>query len=255
MLIFEKPQRKKHGFVSRVKTDNNRSLRLSIPYARYVNHMNQVLRIWIPEDSTIAEIFKEYDALCVNATITNNEAWFTNALTIDQIHEFFRPSVNRNVIALLSSETRPPLYIYKNEHIDSLDGLNLSQMRLSVDIEVQGLFFYEQKFGLRWLVTTIKIYDTDEDDMDEAEVAAQRKDIEETWTQDVHDLRISVARDIQEYREKIAILEQLNATAPRLLDDAKHKDNSLQEWDTCLTRLTVEMAKYYNGTIFICNKI
>jgi hypothetical protein len=253
-LSFAKPVKKTNMYVAKVVKDD-KAVRLVIPYAKFVGKANNILRVWIAEDSTVGEDLRAYDAMALNATMVNNEQWFNNALDPQQIDQFFRHSVNNNVLSILISDVRTPVvYVGMNKSpVESIDdvGIPLDNAKLSIEIEIQGLYFFSQRFGLRYILRTICVEEdaTDEDMRDDE----FREDVENEWSSELQGLHHSIAEDISEYEKRIEMLRHLKLDTDDIFESAKTL--SKHEWDANLTRLTRLVGKYYNGTIFICNKI
>lgn len=254
MLVIKNPTRKKDTYVAKVACKEGRAVRVTFPYAKFVTRNGHILRIWVPDDSTIADVVSAYDEECLQAALTSNAEWFSNALDPEKIHGFFRKSINRNTMAILISDVKPPCIYHNRSIVESFDGIgDPSKVRLSVELEIQGLYFFSQKFGLRWLLKTIKIEDEPDEELEEPR--DHKSDVEDEWERDIKTLDEGIQRDIEEYREKIRILEGLTTSVHGLLSKAKKEENCSLEWNATLSQLTDRMAKYYNGTIFICNKI
>ena len=254
MLDIKHPVKKKGIYVAKILADNA-PLRITIPFTRVVHRSDGILRLWVPDESSVTETLSRYDEYCLAKTLEHNNEWFSNTLAEDTIQAYFRKSISKNILGVVVSEVRPPQVFYKRKHIENLDlllDIDLSNHSVSVELEAQGLYFLSKRFGIRWLVRTIKM----EEDKDEPEYSEEhRKEVEELWEMDVKTLSDKIRSDITMYKNNIQILKNLDISAHSLLSAAKNQVSCGPEWNSAFSELTGKMAKYYNGTIFICNKI
>lgn len=252
-LNFKKPERQKESYVSRVNTVGSaRSVRVTIPFARYVGCTGHTLRLWLPPDASVKGVMDGYDAASLEATVENNGTWFANALTDEDIHTFFRKSYQTDHMTLLMSGVKRQMIHYNNVVVDTLTDIHdLASCRISAEIEIQGLYFFSTRFGLRWIVRALYIASPEKEAEAEAEEAIiDRGAIEQAWVQDLERLNVSVDADIQDYMEKInrlvAFKEDLQATFKK----ARGSGECSAEWNEALSEVATKSAKYYNGSLF-----
>jgi hypothetical protein len=251
MLTFHKPTRKKDAFVAKVTADS-KPVRIHIHYVKAVNYNGHVMRFWIPEESSANALLRTYDTECLEATLANNVEWFSNALEPESIHAFFRNSVSKNVIATLVSDVKPPTVYFNRELLPetmTLADIPLQECRMSAEIEIQGLYFFSQRFGIRWILRTLRIEKEREDHKpDETPVA--KSDIEATWESDLRQLDEAIQTDIDAYMGRISTLETLKHDAHSMLESATSKSSCSDEWNELLSQLASKVAKYYAGGLF-----
>ena len=247
-LIFKKPERRKDCYVSRVNSElSARNIRITIPFSKYLGYTGNVLRLWIPPDASVKEVIDVYDEACLEATLENNKKWFANALSEEDIRTFIRKSYQNDIISLLMSNVRRHMIHYNSTVVDSLTDIkDLATCRITADIEIQGLYFFTTRFGLRWIVRALYIVSSEE----ETETLVDREGIEQAWVDDLEKLNISVDADIQDYTSKInrlaAFKEDMNAAYTK----AKGCDECSNEWNEALSEVAKNSAKYYNGSLF-----
>lgn len=252
-LIYHKPIRKVDAFVCKVTKPDLKPVRMTIYFAKIVSLNPRLLKVWIPEDSSSKELLDQYDNSALDATIKNNTIWFNNGLEQEQIQSFFRRSVNnKDVVAILSSEVRPPIVLYNEEPLPDgieIKDLPLSECHISLEIELQGLFFYSQKFGLRWLLRSIKI-DKNDQDTPETIVNITKGDVEAHWKHDIEALNASIDNDIESYTTRIELLKAYRKEVNGLLSDAIEEKDASPRWNDCLAEMSCKVAKYYAGGLF-----
>lgn len=248
MLLFQKPVKKQDGFVSKV-TFNNKPVRINIPDIKFVNKHTHVMRVAVVEEAS-RDTITEYDEAALSTTITNNTQWFHNVLTSEQINEFFRSSLNNSILALLVSPLKEPYITYNGKcyDLDNLNTVDLSNCSISIDIEIQGLYFFSQKFGLRWILRKMTI--TSPVDADVEDEDALKESVEATWEEDLEDLHMSIDNDISKFNERIKKLEDLKNTTTTMLTKAKGYERCCSEWNDLLKTMTTKITKYYNGSLF-----
>lgn len=251
MLAFHPPEQKTGDMAySKVCIVGRQSkpVRVLIPFTQFVSMHGQVLRIWLPEDSSALNTINGYDDESLMAVETNNTAWFSNTLTSEQIRSFFRPSISHSTISLLVSDVKTPQLYYNRDSIDTLDGVNMENCRLSAEIEIQGLYYFRKRVGLRWILRVLRI-ETNKETIVEGDVA-DKTELESTWADDLASLALSVDKDISTYTQRIIDLAKFKADAYDLLSKAKECQTCSAEWNEALMELSKKTSKYYNGSLF-----
>ena len=255
MLTISRPARKKGIYISKItRAESTSALRIKIPFARFVNQTGNILRVWVPTESSVNEDLEMYEAECLATTMKCNREWFANALEIDKIQSFFRKSISNNTFAVLVSDVRPPDIFYGQDRYNSpLPTLQFNKDHvLTLELEAQGLCFMTTKFGIRWILRTLNV----EEDIPcgEDHPFDIRSDIEDEWTSVVAKLHEDIERDISEYQARIEVLTKLKSESAIDFTRAKEAQD-FSGWETALSNLKTNVAKYHNGMIFICNKI
>jgi hypothetical protein len=252
MFDIKHPVKKNGTYVAKISVKNG-PVRISLPFTRIVHRDGNILRLWVPEDSPLNAIISTYDDYCLTKTLEHNNEWFSNTLAEETIQAYSRRSITKNILAAIVSEVRPPHIIYNKQDIDSLDDLpDISNLTCSVELEIQGLYFLSKRFGIRWLLRSVKVEEESEDPEDAEE---HRREVEDMWETDVAAIAHKIGSDIDTHRKYIGVLENLGNETRGLLATAKAQETTGPDWDAAFLGLTREIAKYYNGTIFICNKV
>ena len=251
-LIFKKPERQRDCFISKVNhVGSSRSVRLKIPYAKYVGYNGNILRLWIPEDASVKDIFDGYDAESMVATVHNNEKWFANSLTPEDIQTFFRKSYHQNSITLLMSDVKTHMIHYNGDVVDAMTDIkDMASCKLSVEIEIQGLYFFSTRFGLRWIVRSLHVSSVEGEAETAIAAAVDRESIEQAWEYDLEGLDAAVMADIEDYRVKIGKLRAFREDVKAKFAKARGFGGCSEEWNVALGEVATASAKYYNGSLF-----
>jgi hypothetical protein len=194
------PKRKRNNYVSRVCSTDQHPVIIKITDAKVLNVHNtpsgDLVRVWIPHESAAFRELRQVDTACLDAVIANNEKWFSNDLTEQAIRDYFRESLNtvHNSFVAAIAEDREPV-ITLNGTVTHLDSLHKYPDIAYIEVEAQGLYFFETKCGVRWLLRKM-VLNTHEDDID-----PNKQEIEDQWRRDVDDLRKKVATNCRVYTE------------------------------------------------------
>lgn len=245
VLDISQPKRKLKHYVSRVQNKNKHPVIINIGDAKIVNihsiDNNKLLRIWLPRDSTAYKEIADVDIQCLSAIIKNNSKWFKNDLDEIAIKNYYRDAINAThgtfIVAVLPE--REPV-ITLNGNIIELDAMPKQYDIMNMEIEVQGLYFYETKCGVRWMLRKL-VLTTHDDDLDPC-----KHDIEEQWRRDVDDLREKVATNCKAYAEKsMEFVERAENT----LSDLQNIDPG-EAWNSkChdLAKIILEYNRFAHG--------
>ena len=209
MIVLHSPKKKTKNYVSKISIDN-KNLSIKIPFAQFIHLQDfeggKLLKCWLPKESSAVEKLTEIDLQVLKSVIENNTLWFKNNLDSSKINTFFRNSFNehRNTITVLLSKYKEPNIYLNNKEIDidsaELNALNLKDKQLYIELESNGLYFYPQKFGIRWLVKNLYITtnnDTSNEDL------INKTDIETYWKEDLDELENNIEKECIELHNKI----------------------------------------------------
>jgi hypothetical protein len=265
-MIIHPPEKRKNYFVSRVTNAKNRPFSVSVSDARIVaihtlsDDAGYSLRVWIPPESGAYQTLEALDKHAMQESIDKNKAWFSNALTKDTIYEYFRPSLSQQVCnATVSSVVLPRTVSWCGTMVDDFESIvqqhtdkdirmNLCQLTL----EVQGLYFHQKRFGIRWIVRDIQFYKengyTDESNgIDDSD--AHRYDIEQSWEHEIAEVKTMIETDIASLQSSIEKLEEFESTLKDILQTAKSEPQCTSTWEDQLGRLRTEIFRYKSGRL------
>ena len=188
-----------------------------------------------------------YDGESLDATLQNNGKWFTNSLTEEDIHTFFRKSYQKDNMTLLMSDVKTQTIHYNNVVVDALTDIkDITSCKISAEIELQGLYFFGTRFGLRWIVRALYVISAEV----EPEAVVDRDAIEQAWTDDLDRLTVLVDADVQEYTSKINRLTAFKTNVQAIFAKARGYGDCSEEWNEALSEVATTSAKYYNGSLF-----
>lgn len=183
-----------------------------------------------PHDSWAAEQLEVFDVAVIAATLQNNTAWFKNALTAEQIEEFFEPTVQKEArgsntgrakVHFHVSATNVPKVSYKGAAVELDDFLTRWQkekahLNVTAVADVVGILFEKQRFRVRVLLRSIEA-------VGEAaiagEVAPDRLEIEEEWHTAIQSTMPKLIRD---HELKLRRVQEVDQELRRRLEMARH---------------------------------
>lgn len=170
MLKIHPPTKKNNYYFSKITQDNN-TVVLKMPYAaisQMVSLSKQdgyMVTIDISQDQNAVEFINKLESLCVQTLNSNNKKWFRNALEESVIQEMFDPTLVqhsvRSYISLLRSHLEVPGYA------DFPEWFNKCKLPAAfhVTLVCDGLFIYPNRFGIRWIIRSIKENKEEPDDI------------------------------------------------------------------------------------------
>ena len=258
MIILHNPKKKATNYVAKITNDIGKTIRIKISHCKAIYLREQpssghLLRIIIPKNiEEYREIIEIDESICKNAIVNNNK-WFNNNLQEDEIHEFFRPSLNteQDTMTVMISDIRDIIITHNESVIDSLENIDLKNphIELSLEIEAQGLYFFPKKFGIRWIVNKLSIYNSDlisSENTIDSDNLIDKVDIENEWECEVDTIKESIEKDITIFKSKITSLEKYSNDIQESLETAKNTLD-IGEWNAKLIDLSHKIAKYYGG--------
>ena len=252
-IQISNPEKKQNVYVGKISASSKR-LRLRISRANIINMVSNnkngyILKVFI-QDPISEQHLQDIDTCVVQETKRRNGTWFNNALSDDTIDEMFRPSLNiqNHVMTLLISESREPnIFIdgkLADEPFELMNESTHNHSQLSIDIEACGLFFYPQKFGIRWMVHTV-CKTTEQQQNEHEDDWVDKKHVEQCWKDDIHGFIASVDEDIAVLHERIAALEGLKGSVNELMVQATQKSEIDADWHACFASIKDITGKYY----------
>lgn len=253
-LNLDKPKKKNGVFVGKIHNDNH-SIKIKISNAKFVNVNNipgsgTLLKIWIPKDSESTDIINNIDEQILEQIIEKNSQWFDNSLSEEQIKQFFRVSLNSMnfTMSILMLNTKQPLIITSDNNIaDSLEDIDFTETLLDLEIEAQGLFFFQKKCGIRWILRKIIVKKNIEESSDDW---IDRKLIEEQWTSELTEFGDLIEKDIINLEKKKERLREFKNNILSKFDIAKTENINI-EWNKILKDISIKISKYHDGTLII----
>lgn len=266
------PEKKKHAFLAKLSTFHRPShnkpgkqakvkLRMDDVNIVHVAPMNSsearyILKVLLLENTPEIQRLFEIDERVKNETKVRNGNWFKNSLDENTIDTLFRQSIhptNRNFTVLLSETNDPTIYI-DGKLVEGTDAVFVSlndktllrDRQVDIEIEAQGLCFYPQKFGVRWIISKLSITSLNVDSNDSPDI--DKHSIEQCWESDIRDLSDRIDQDIAVLNAHIHKLNEEKRAAIDNLNSARQVPCSDPIWNENLKALSMRCKSYYNGS-------
>lgn len=260
-MIIDSPEKRKDYYVSRVSYKRNQPFTIKIGDARVgaiheiENDGGYMVKLWIPQHP--ADVMKDVDKTVIDASKENNQEWFNNALPTDKIIEYFRPSINeqRTSTVLVSTTKIPRSIVWCGEDMDDFAGIanksgrELRAMSCNCTLEIQGIYFYPKRFGVRWIVRNIEFFDPNTIDEDSDGCEVDREDIESFWDAELQEIKDIIDEDVRKLYAKVDKLNDFSRVLQDLLRIAKEQPDCNSIWERNLNALKEEIFHYKSGRL------
>jgi hypothetical protein len=199
------------------------------------NDKGYIVSLYI--DNTDVKKFQDIDNDTIYTLLSNNNIWFDNNLSEDDIINLFMKSVceqNNTIDVVINDNSK----VFVNDKIDDIKNHinNINYLRkciLNINIRHIGLYIYSKQTFNRWFANNINIYE----DMDENYIES-KEDIDNTWKDLVEDSNKIL-------NEKIQNIEDTKTKINMLYSDIC-KNNNNREWASKIQ----ELRKIIQNIIF-----
>lgn len=265
--MFLTPVKRSKAFVSEIRTKNGKPFIVKLVNVRVQDvfhlkdHKGHLLQIGVPAEASAFDAIRTLDELALQETLQRKNQWFPNSkLSKERVLEYFRSSLTSfpsNCVQVLVSESREPLQMtWKGEPVECFDTLMRNGKRMvrdataTLQIEAHGIYFYEQRFGIRWILRSASFGDGEVFGDASSESHVERDEIEEFWKEELEDVRESIERDVLDLEEKIRQLQCERDAMQSLLDQVCEMPEISVEWNLMLDELRDRVGKYRGGRIF-----
>lgn len=261
--MFLTPRKTNKAFISEVKTKGGKPFVIKVPNVRIhdVFHLKTqqgiLLSINVPLGTIANDLIRTLDEQALQETIDRRSQWFPQSkLSKEKIIEYFRPSMdpsNNHVDVLVSESKEPSSIIWWGESVECFDVLLrkgkrvLREANATFTLEAHGLYFYEQKFGIRWIVREASFHDPPT--MDD-EVCNDKEDIENFWRDEMEGVYLSIQDDILRLEDKIRLLRQEKEELGLILRQAIEIPEICPAWHASLEQLRDRISKYQSGMLW-----
>lgn len=257
--MFEPPVRKKDVYVSRIRTSRNKPVCIRMHNVRFLGihplegNVGFLLKFALPMDSFAVEELKEWDQKAFGSTMDKFARWFpSSAMSTEQIEQCFRSSLTPPCIltALASSVKQPRELQVKNEEVSitRLFGWNrddLRSMACSLDIEAQGLYFYPKRFGIRWMIRSLRFLDPDTNQHHIEDLTpANKADVESELKGELNETIESIRELRDSYRAKMTELEKLEKEMEEAFAEALVQPSMNKNWNQSLELVRSKITAY-----------
>lgn len=256
IIKIHRPIKKNGIFIAKVTNDNNGHYRIKINLAKFISlnkipASGELLKLWLnPNNQILSEtidLLIDIDNQILNIIKENNNLWFKNQLTEQEIIKFFRPSfnINNHTLSVLNASCHQSIIVYNNNIVESLYDIDFTNSTIDLELEIQGLYFFQKKCGIRWVINKViitKIVDELLDDI------IDRKSIEEIWENDLDILNNDINDSCNRLLEKINKLEKFRKEVNDIFISSKNL-NIDKDWNKLLENLSKKIGKYYDGIL------
>lgn len=265
--MFLSPVKKSKSYVCEIRTKQGKPFLLKLynvnvqDMFRLKETQGHLLHVAVPSDTCAHETIRTLDELALQETLQRKSQWFPNSrMSKEKVLEYFRPSLtySSNVLNVLVSESKEPSSIeWHGEAVECFEKLlqkgkrTIREASATFVVEAHGLYFYEQKFGIRWILRSISFSkpNADEDSVEHDVVSSDKAEIEGFWRSEVAGMHESIDKDIELLREKIRVLEREKEEVAMILEDACEIDEISPSWNSQLEQLRERIARYQSGML------
>lgn len=243
-LLFKKPEKKLDSFLVPLRDKKNNKIRIRITddivmqKILKVKDQNAHVIQCIINDITLQETIKQYDKDVFDHVLENCNAWFQTDLSEEKIIQMFLPSINEQseIKTLVSSIIEPTVFLDNimmnsfSEVIPIMESKKtLTDIRIVLELEAQGIYIRSRKFGIRWLVKSIRMFQDDIHPVENLFDASTCNDIISSYKDDMNELEYSIEMEIDDLRNKIRYLQDYAHRARGLLDELENTKKKIHE--------------------------
>lgn len=231
-ILFKKPERKLDSFLVPIRSETNGKVRIRmvddvvLQKVLQVSGQDAYVIQCLVKDNSILQALASYDEQALQHVVENCNIWFGTSLSEDKIRDMFMPSLNKHMeMRSLVSAVAEPRVVLNNNPLGSFYDLlpflqsrnDLSSLRVIVEMDAQGIYIRPKKFGVRWMVRSLRVVDEDAMHKESTFDLCTRMDVNQQLGNDVDELAERVAMEIEELQAKVHSLEDFVRTTRRLL--------------------------------------
>lgn len=256
-MIIHKPEKQRHYYLSQIQTKKKKNVDVRFDDAKIVSitelpkDAGYLLHLWLPPDN---QVIKQLEQDVFEAVCTHQNEWFQSDLSIEKLSEYFCScSDANNVYQVTVSSIKTPRVYFNNDEIEDFSDIaskNIRDIRKSFcrgTLEVSGLFFYQQKFGIKLVLRNLHIGGSNVATLEE--VNPYKLEVESEWHTELEDFSELLQKDEQEIRSKIQRISELKTYAHDLLTKAKQETECTKEWNETLETLRSLIFRYRTGSL------
>jgi hypothetical protein len=169
-MIIHPPVRKSKYFFSKITNEDRKPITLKIPYAaiqQLISLSNQQGYLVYLNLNQEQNAVKNIESKCIEELIKNNGKWFHNSLDEDKIKDLFESTLNNDILHAYISFLRTNISLPNYTEIPEWYNNVKSRLPQSYYITLicDGLFIYPTRFGLRWIIHSIKEFKEENDEI------------------------------------------------------------------------------------------
>lgn len=265
-ILFKKPERKLDSFLVPLRDKKNNKIRLRITdditlqKILKVKDQNAYVIQYLVRDRELHDIIRQYDRDVLAHVLEHCNSWFQTDLSEEKIHEMFLPSFDEeSVMKALVSSIIEPIVVLDNNLYNSFSDIvpimeskkSLSNVRTLLEIEAQGIYIRSRKFGIRWLVKSVRMFQDDIQPVEDLFDLSTCDDIVASYKDDILELEQQVGFEINELTKKMQSLQDYMRRVKHLMDDVEYTKQTIdqgpefvKEWGTKTDALHRLIWKY-----------
>jgi regulator of replication initiation timing len=185
------------------------------------------------ENEDLKEIFNNIEISTLNSIKENNNKWFKNSLSNEQINELYEPSfdVQTGILRIFIYKNNSPRIIYKDNVCNSIFELlkyDLSNITIHIDIKFFGICIYSTKFYNIWVIKNIQCLNDDEIDI------SDKITIYDSWNTEL----TKIDKQIEDKIEELKILRE---NMWNIYNESKNST----EWKNELDNLRLTLTNFF----------
>jgi len=247
-IIYKKPFNKVNYYISQLNNPiyyNLNDVKLNSLIKLSNNSKNDGYYLNVYLDKYDIEFFKEQDTEALFNLILNNNSWFDNKLSEEDIKLLYRQSYcsqSNTLKAILSYKVLPMITINDKIHHDTdelirilSNPVNYKKYYMSFKIQNVGIYIYNSVCNIKWLIKSITINEINNDICNEL----SKEEIEIEWKQMIDEAFANIDNKILEYQN---IKEKISAAYNNLID--------IEDADKMWENKISEIKKYINNIIY-----
>jgi len=238
-ILYLTPVMHKNIFISNVSspvTYDTTDVKIN-KISKSSNNGSYLLTVYI--DHNDEEFFKYIDDTAILSLLSNNDKWFKNTLSEDDIKSLFNRSYcsQTNTMTLIISECTH-IYIEgkqteMKDFVKILSDISLrKQYTINITVQLAGLYIQSSQTNNKWIIKSINMFLNDEIDID------AKEEINEFWGNMMEECEKSLDN-------KIAMIEKKKRHLKELYNSIVKTNNS-KDWENKIT----EFKKIIQNIIF-----
>jgi hypothetical protein len=110
------------------------------------------------------------------------------------------------------------------------------------------LYFYKEKFGIRWILRNINVYNI-EKDISIEDILVSKDEIEDEWKTTLNEFNNKIEEDCKILQNRIDSLLEIKEDILNQYNNLHTEKVSELYWNHCLNEISKKITKYYNGTL------
>jgi len=181
-ILYSSPVLHKNIYISQVSstvTHNKIDIKINKIY-KSSNNNGYILNIYTDHNDEL--FLKNIDDIALLSLLSNNDNWFKNSLSEDDIKYMFKRSFCSQTNTMVATITNYTNIFVEGKRIEIEDFVkilsDISQMKqytVNITLQLSGLYIQTSHTNNKWVIKCVNLYTTDEIDTD------SKDELEEFW--------------------------------------------------------------------------